>query len=254
MIEKFIKALESLMITGDMEIADENMIIPPETFEVMWYEDKDGKRIPNSVTGDLVNPPNAAYYVTRFPLELQEVHNRIIRQEDVDTCVHPSEYVVPTYGWVDGLEGRECKSCHGTQVKKVDEPWPTKWEARGSRVMFSFNNHLGKSSEELVLAMANSGDYSLSQSILIVAQSCERCCNVLLYKYLNGKDGYAEYSDEWMKCNTECKFCAHETVGKPAELFGVTKDVPNNDNLGVIPPFDPKKQIKRMTEVDSSKE
>ena len=37
--------------------------------------------------------------------------------------------------------------------------------------------------------------------------SCERCCNVLAYKYLNGKDGYAEYGEEWKKANTECRYC-----------------------------------------------
>jgi hypothetical protein len=31
--------------------------------------------------------------------------------------------------------------------------------------------------------------------------------NALEFKYLNGKAGYAEYSEEWLKCNTECDFC-----------------------------------------------
>lgn len=62
-------------------------------------------------------------------------------------------------------------------------------------------------SEDLVLAMTNSGDYSLSESILIAAQSCERCMNALAYKY--GLDwGYPEGSEEWEKCGTSCDFCA----------------------------------------------
>lgn len=40
-----------------------------------------------------------------------------------------------------------------------------------------------------------------------ISTACERCMNVLAYKYLNGADGYEEYSDEWKKCNTECDFC-----------------------------------------------
>ena len=42
---------------------------------------------------------------------------------------------------------------------------------------------------------------------LYITSECERCGNVLLYKYLNGKDGYEEYSQEWEKANTECDFC-----------------------------------------------
>lgn len=60
--------------------------------------------------------------------------------------------------------------------------------------------------EDLVMAMANSGDYTLSESILIAAQSCERCMNALAHKY--GLDwGYPEGSEEWQKCGTSCQFC-----------------------------------------------
>lgn len=60
--------------------------------------------------------------------------------------------------------------------------------------------------EDLVLAMANSGNYSLSESILIAASSCERCLNALCHKY--GLDnGYPEGSEEWKKCGTVCDFC-----------------------------------------------
>jgi hypothetical protein len=47
--------------------------------------------------------------------------------------------------------------------------------------------------------MANSGDYTLAEAMALYASCCERCMNVLAYKYLDGKDGYAEYSDEWKK-------------------------------------------------------
>ena len=67
-------------------------------------------------------------------------------------------------------------------------------------------------SERLALtqAMVNSGDFTLEQAIYVYANSCERCMNSLLYKYLDGKDGYPEYSEEWKKCNTQCDFCINE--------------------------------------------
>ena len=38
--------------------------------------------------------------------------------------------------------------------------------------------------------------------------------NVLLYKYLDGKDGYEEFSEEWQKCNTVCDWCKDLGDGK----------------------------------------
>lgn len=63
---------------------------------------------------------------------------------------------------------------------------------------------------DCIVAMVNSGDYTLGQAIWIYTNSCERCMNALCYKYLDGKDGYEEYSEEWQKCNTECDFCRGE--------------------------------------------
>jgi hypothetical protein len=34
--------------------------------------------------------------------------------------------------------------------------------------------------------------------------------NVLVHKYTNGEDGYAEHSEEWDKCGTVCNFCKEE--------------------------------------------
>ena len=60
---------------------------------------------------------------------------------------------------------------------------------------------------DCIVAMVNSGDYTLEQAIWVYANACERCMNALCYKYLDGKDGYAEYSEEWDKCGTSCDFC-----------------------------------------------
>lgn len=59
---------------------------------------------------------------------------------------------------------------------------------------------------DLVLAMTNSGDYSLPDSILICANTCERCLNSLAFKY-HLKWGYSEYSEEWKKSKASCEFC-----------------------------------------------
>ena len=69
------------------------------------------------------------------------------------------------------------------------------------------STHIGGGNDLVILAMANSGDYTLREAIAVYAEACERCENVLTYNYLNGEDGYAEGSEEWLKCNTECRFC-----------------------------------------------
>lgn len=69
------------------------------------------------------------------------------------------------------------------------------------------STHIGGGNDLVILAMANSGDYTLREAIAVYAEACERCENVLAYNYLNGEDGYAEGSEEWLKCNTECRFC-----------------------------------------------
>ena len=63
---------------------------------------------------------------------------------------------------------------------------------------------------DCIVAMVNSGDYTLEQAIWVFANSCERCMNALCFKYLNGKEGYEEYSDEWVKCHTVCDFCKED--------------------------------------------
>jgi len=63
--------------------------------------------------------------------------------------------------------------------------------------------------EDLVLAIVESGDYSLSEAILIGANACGRCLNALAHDY--GLDwGYAEGSEEWKNTNTKCEFCEEE--------------------------------------------
>ena len=67
--------------------------------------------------------------------------------------------------------------------------------------------HLSRESGKLAVAMVNSGDFDLSDALAVLAQCCERCCNVLWNKYLPEEDGYEEFSEEWYKANTVCEFC-----------------------------------------------
>lgn len=69
--------------------------------------------------------------------------------------------------------------------------------------------------EEVALAMANSGDYKLREAIWVLAHCCERCMNVLAYKYLDGKDGYEYESEEYNKGNTACIYC-RDRVDNPS--------------------------------------
>lgn len=63
--------------------------------------------------------------------------------------------------------------------------------------------------QKCVVAMVNSGDYTLEQAMWVCANACERCINALINKYL-GDGGYDEYSDEWCKSKTRCDFCRTE--------------------------------------------
>lgn len=64
-------------------------------------------------------------------------------------------------------------------------------------------------SEDLVLAMANTGKWQLSTAILIAANGCERCVNALAHQH-GCSWGYPEYSDAWHRSRTRCCFCKHE--------------------------------------------
>jgi len=185
------------------------MKINKEDLKTLWYEDEKGNDL--GYKGfDFGEPKNALYQVSQFPNQLTTTYLKRIKQEDVDKCKHPRKYIKSTYGWIDGIVGRECSLCHGIQTKKkgLFHRWGKKWNGDSSREVFSCR--MGWS-EDLVLAMAKSGDYTLGESIIIAATSCERCMNVLRNKY--GLDGYEEYSEEWHKAGTSCKFC-EESEGK----------------------------------------
>lgn len=185
------------------------MKIDKSKLKTLWYEDEQGNEIP--MDGDNWETPlNATYQVSRFPLEVNTTHLKLIKQKDVDACKHKRKWIKRTGGWVDGIKGRECQMCHGTQVKKWWQPWGFKWDGSGgSRVSFTETVHIGGDGK-LLVAMVNSGDYTLEEAMIVYSMACERCANVLWHKYLPGIDGYAEYSEEWEKCGTSCAFCEQD--------------------------------------------
>lgn len=181
----------------------------PVSLTTLWYEDADGNRIPGpyeSPSGEPFVPRGAYYQVSRFA-EVRTTHLRFVRREEVDDCPHPDEYVVATYGWIDGIGGRECKRCHGTQTRAVGEDWSDCWDADGSREFMSFTSHGG---HELVAAMVRDG-WAVDDALVWKAVACEKCMNVMGHR-LGVPDHYGPDSREFAQANTTCEICKAPTV------------------------------------------
>lgn len=136
----------------------------------IWYEDENGKYIPSTESVDA--PADAVTCHVCFPLQIRTEHYRIKPHKNPDGGVSRTYY--------------------------------------GSDRFLTTSCHIGGGNEPVILAMANSGDFTLSEALAVYASACERCANVLAYKYTNGADGYPEFSDEWYKCGTICEYCAYE--------------------------------------------
>lgn len=100
--------------------------------------------------------------------------------------------------------------------------------------------------KEVVEAMVRAG-FPLDQSILIQANACARCVNVLAWEF--GVGGYALYSINWHKCGTTCRICKglgipcktidrkklpHQPAHVMAEVLGDEVDMP--ETAGNMPP------------------
>ena len=155
-----------------------------------WWEDCDGNviEVPDDGIGDDVANElikSGITYHSCFPLEITEhIYNY---------CWKPKTK----------LQKFLCKS--KTLYRILEKKHHTE---KTYNHMFDVNYNIGD--EDVIMAMVNSGDYTLSQALMLWSQSCERCMNVLAFKYLDGKDGYPEHSNEWKKCNTVCRFCEKE--------------------------------------------
>ena len=140
-----------------------------------WFEDENG----NIVDQD---DPKACFYRHCFPLEFHEFLD--------EYCYHPQNPIVKFL----------CRK------SRALDKWLSNGKNKTFKQILDCTTTYGSGSD-CIIAMVNSGDFTLEQAIWVYANSCERCMNVLCYKYLDGKYGYAEFSDEWKKANTECDFC-----------------------------------------------
>lgn len=175
--------------------------INPDTIPILWYENQEGDRWVPSYKDNESPPDGFIYQHSRFPTVLRHNILKVIQREEVDACNH-TDSIVKTGGWTEGLEGRKCRRCGGSQLKDIDKPWPEEWDASGSQQVFTGESSY---SEDLVVAMLK--DYSLSQAILIAATCCERCMNAFAYGY-GLTWGYEIFSDEWQAARTVCQFCS----------------------------------------------
>lgn len=156
-----------------------------------WFEDADGNEIVCNENEDITEvikrkykDSEVIYYRRCFPLELHDYID--------EYCYHPKNLIIKFlcrksrrfYKWISKGKPRTFKN-----ILEGTTTFGSKW------------------SQDCIVAMVNSGDFTLKQAIWVYANSCERCMNSLRYKYLNGADGYPEYSEEWQKCGTVCAFC-----------------------------------------------
>lgn len=159
-----------------------------------WLEDDDGNIYPledKSVNDTVKNIDSDLTYHTCFPLAITEKlysYSCSPNREDMPIASFLySRFSIFRKYW---------NNCHRSD--------------RRFKHLIDFTTNIGGGNENVILGMVNSGDYTLSSALRIYANACERCTNVLAYKYTNGKEGYAEYSEEWHKANTCCKFCEEE--------------------------------------------
>lgn len=179
----------------------------------IWYEDVYGNRIPSmDDRPEPVTKVGAHTYHVCFPLRITEEVFTYHDKYNKETCKHKRKWWMKHRDMIKGYKGHHCSNCGCTQVRKWWQPWGRNWD-NGTSItpLINFNSSIGGGNETIILAMVNSGDYTLSEALVVWANACERCMNVLAYKYTNGEDGYPEFSDEWNKCGTVCDFCKEES-------------------------------------------
>lgn len=61
-------------------------------------------------------------------------------------------------------------------------------------------------SNDLATAMVRSGEFTVSDALIIASVACERCMNALAHQY-GVPWGYPEFSEAWQRANTVCVMC-----------------------------------------------
>lgn len=153
-----------------------------------WFEDKDGNIIEEKENECVTQntKEDILFYHVAWPCQFTETID--------EYCWHPKNPIVK---WL----------CKNRKIYKL----LSKGKDKTFKTIMTCNTGFGaKFSQECIVAMVNSGEYTLEQAIWVYTNACERCANVLLHKYLNGKEGYEEYSEEWKKAHASCQFCEED--------------------------------------------
>lgn len=161
-----------------------------------WFEDEDG----NVYTGLSENLPKDKKYFTYHHID------PLTYTESVDSYTCHPEYEHENNSFYQAM--LNFKWFRKLMLKKYSNNKTFKPLLKSNTTYYAM--------QDVIIAMVNSGDYALDEAIYICATACERCSNVLAYKYLNGADGYPEFSGQWYRCNTVCDFCQNlEVPQKP---------------------------------------
>lgn len=150
-----------------------------------WFEDAEGNILPYECSLDInekYTKGEVIIYKHAYPLEYHEYID--------EYCYHPKNPIIK-------LLCRHVPGFYNWFSKGKDRTFKNVADIRTTYTC----------GEKCIVAMVNSGDYSLAEAIYIYANSCERCMNALEYKYLGEGNGYPEFSEEWNETNTQCDFC-----------------------------------------------
>lgn len=162
-----------------------------------WFEDKDGNIYPNQPGINLTDD----WYT-------YHVVEALTYTESMDSYTYHPEHLHEHNSFYQAM--LHFKWFYNWMYKRMKK----RGDAKTFKRICTPHTHIGRGNGDIIVAMVNQGDYTLDEAIYVWGTSCERCCNVLAYKYLDGKDGYAEYSDEWKKCNTVCEYCKDKGAEK----------------------------------------
>jgi hypothetical protein len=195
------------------------MIIADAELHTLWYENDAGDRWFPNFDRDFPDAPPAGFIYQHAEFSRRLLHQvlRLIVESEVEACAHTSTQ--PTYGWIEGHEGRRCTECNGSQLREVGTPWPENWNACGVREVAagecSYPIDLSialyrPSLMELLRAVMRYGRpgrrFRAEQAQLVAGRACARCMNALAHRY-GLRWGYREGSAEWKRARTSCRFC-----------------------------------------------
>jgi hypothetical protein len=162
-----------------------------------FYEDDDYNVIDRSnfdKTEQWNIPENARYCTTCFPLEIIDDFQAIYYQPKSKIV----NYLCSKSGKFNSFIQKKYNS-----KKKMHHSFSC-----------SMNISKSKETQDCIINMVLTGDFTLEEALYVYSHSCERCSNALIYKYTNGEDGYPEFSEQWFKTNTCCPYCYDPTYKK----------------------------------------